>query len=286
MAFDLRQQGAGLTRRRGALLAALVLLLAASTGRAADSDEHYDLFHPVPTDKLGPMVTDRPGQTNGPFTVAPGHLQIETGVINYTYDHRSDFQRLDVFSQTEFRVGLAPNWEISFVVNPFSWQRQQGVSSSGIGDTTVQGKWTAWSDASGNTALGVIPFISLPTAQNGLGAGGTEGGVFFPFATPLPAGFSLGVMPGAFGARNPNGGYHTQVQASASLSRTLVGNLSAFGEFAASIDPMHASDWIGTIDFGLIYLITPNLQLDVGMNVGVTRAANDINPFLGLSVRF
>ena len=26
------------------------------------------------------MVTDRPGVTNGPYTVAPGHLQVETGV--------------------------------------------------------------------------------------------------------------------------------------------------------------------------------------------------------------
>jgi hypothetical protein len=45
-------------------------------------------------------------------------------------------------------------------------------------------------------------------------------------------------------------------------------------------------EWVGSINFGLAYLITDDLQLDVGMNVGVTRAAPDVNPFLGLSMRF
>jgi hypothetical protein len=248
--------------------------------------ENYDLFHPIARSSLSPMVTDRPGQTNGPFTVAPGHLQIETGVISYTYDHGSKLNRADFFSQSEFRVGLVPDGEIDLVLNPFSWQRQAGVSESGFGDTTLQGKWTVWTDASGNSGLGLIPFVTFSTAQHGLGNGGIQGGVFFPFVTSLPADFSLGFMPGAFAARNAIGGYHTQIVASVSISHLIVGSLSAFGEFASSIDPHHASEWVGTVDFGLIYLVTPDLQLDAGMNVGVTHAAPDVNPFLGLSVRF
>jgi hypothetical protein len=247
---------------------------------------NYDLFHPMPRSALSPMVTDRPGQTNGPFTVAPGHLQIETGVISYTYDHGSKLNRADFFSQSEFRFGLVPDGEIDLVLNPFTWQRQAGVSTSGFGDTTLQGKWNVWTDASGNSGLGLIPFVTFSTAQRGLGNGGIQGGVFFPFEIPLPADFSLGFMPGAFAARNAMGGYHTQIVASVSISHLIVGSLSAFGEFASSIDPHRASDWVGTVDFGLIYLITPDLQLDAGMNVGVTHAAPDVNPFLGLSVRF
>jgi hypothetical protein len=261
----------------------VALLVANDSSRPA---ENYDLFHPVPQSALTPMVTDRPGQTNGPFTVAPGHLQIETGVISYTYDHGSKLNRADFFSQSEFRIGLIPDGEIDLVLNPFSWQRQAGASASGFGDTTLQGKWTVWADASGNAGFGLIPFITFSTAQHGLGNGRAQGGVFFPFETPLPADFSLGFMPGAFAARNPMGGYHAQIVASVSVSHGLVGELSAFVEFASSIDPHHASEWVGTVDFGLIYLITPDLQLDAGMNVGVTHAAPDVNPFLGLSVRF
>jgi hypothetical protein len=40
------------------------------------------------------------------------------------------------------------------------------------------------------------------------------------------------------------------------------------------------------VDFGLTYELTPNIQLDAGINVGVTKAAPDFNPFVGLSWRF
>jgi hypothetical protein len=232
------------------------------------------------------MVTDRPGQTNGPFTVASGHLQIETGLISYTYDHGSKLNRADFFSQSEFRFGLVPDGEIALVLNPFSWQRQDGSSISGFGDTTLQGKWTTWTDTSGNSAFGVIPFVTLPTSQHGLGAGGTQGGAFFPVSLGLPKEFELGFMPGAFAAHSGSRGYHVQVVSSVSISHPVVGTLSAFGEFASNIDVKHPSDWIGTVDFGLVYLITHDLQLDLGMNLGVTRGAPDMNPFLGLSTRF
>ena len=106
-----------------------------------------------------------------------------------------------------------------------------------------------------------------------------------PLQLSLPADF-LGFMPGVSAAPNTSGGgYHPQIAASVSLSRTLGGNLSAFGEFAANLDPSHGSQWVGTVDFGLIYLLTNDLQLDLGMSVGVTRGRR-IAPFLGLSVRF
>ena len=47
-----------------------------------------------------------------------------------------------------------------------------------------------------------------------------------------------------------------------------------------------SSDWVGTVDFGINWLIRDNLKLDGGVNVGVTQAASDLNPFLGLTWRF
>jgi hypothetical protein len=43
---------------------------------------------------------------------------------------------------------------------------------------------------------------------------------------------------------------------------------------------------IGTVDAGFTYALTEDIQLDAGVNIGVTRAADDWNPFLGLSWRF
>jgi long-subunit fatty acid transport protein len=37
---------------------------------------------------------------------------------------------------------------------------------------------------------------------------------------------------------------------------------------------------------GVAYRLSKNLQLDAGINFGATPAADRINPFVGLSVRF
>ena len=48
----------------------------------------------------------------------------------------------------------------------------------------------------------------------------------------------------------------------------------------------NGSSWVGTVDLGLTYALTKNIQLDAGVNIGVTRAADDWNPFVGISFRF
>jgi hypothetical protein len=40
------------------------------------------------------------------------------------------------------------------------------------------------------------------------------------------------------------------------------------------------------VDVGLLLGLTDHLQLDAGVNVGVTDAADDVNPFVGLAWRF
>ena len=41
-----------------------------------------------------------------------------------------------------------------------------------------------------------------------------------------------------------------------------------------------------TADGGLTLGVTDDLQLDAGVNLGLSRGADDVNPFLGLAVRF
>jgi hypothetical protein len=47
-----------------------------------------------------------------------------------------------------------------------------------------------------------------------------------------------------------------------------------------NIGPRH------TLDPSLQWLVTPNLQLDAGAYLGLTRAAPDWNPYVGISVRY
>jgi hypothetical protein len=65
-----------------------------------------------------------------------------------------------------------------------------------------------------------------------------------------------------------------------------VGELSGYVEFFSSVSTEDDSEWIGTVDLGLTYGVSADIQLDAGVNIGVTRAADDINPFVGISWRF
>src|SRR5258708_17675367 len=49
----------------------------------------YNLFNPTPCGQLRDFAPDRPDQTEGPFTVDAGHLQVEEGIFQYTYTNQS-----------------------------------------------------------------------------------------------------------------------------------------------------------------------------------------------------
>lgn len=46
------------------------------------------------------------------------------------------------------------------------------------------------------------------------------------------------------------------------------------------------SQFVATFDTDLRYLLTENLQLDADVNIGITQATDDFNPFVGLTMRF
>ena len=82
-------------------------------------------------------------------------------------------------------------------------------------------------------------------------------------------------------------GYQGDYQILFNLSHPIIGEVvTAAIELALefpgdpNIGPRH------TIDPSLQWLVTPNLQFDVGIYVGLTKAAPDFNPYVGLSFRF
>lgn len=81
-------------------------------------------------------------------------------------------------------------------------------------------------------------------------------------------------------------GHHPEFVNSVTFSHDLIGNLAGYAEFYSSVSTERGAPWVGTVDFGLTYGLTKNIQLDAGINIGVTRSADDWNPFVGLSFRF
>ena len=254
----------------------------------------YNLFNPVPSAWLRELTPDRPDKTESPYTVDAGHFQLEMDFANYTYDQTSGTTtRAWNAAPVNFKAGLFNQVDVQFVFDNYLNVRTENratgatIVQSGIGDFTTRLKINLWGDDGGNTAFALLPFVKFPTSTGNLGNDAVEGGVIFPLAVKLPGDFDLGLETAVSFLRDGSDrDYHEDFFNSVTLGHALIGRLSAYLEFFSDLSTENHSGWIGTVDTGLEFLVTKNVQLDCGCNFGVTRAADNFNPFAGITVRF
>lgn len=254
----------------------------------------YNLFRPVPASLLREMATDRPDKTESAYTVDAGHYQIEMDVLSYTSDRtKHDSTRSLAIASTNFKVGVLNNVDLQMVIETYNIERtkdrdrRDSSRLSGFGDASLRAKINLWGNDGGPSALSVMPFVKIPTATGGLGNGSTEGGVIFPFAMDLPADWGLGAQVEVDHLADSNGSnYHHEFSQTVTVSHDIVGNLGGYVELFSSVSNERHSAWIATFDLGFTYALSRDVQLDAGVNIGLTDAADDINPFLGLSLRY
>jgi hypothetical protein len=241
------------------------------------------------------LTSDRPDATESPYTVEPGRVQIESSFAQYTRDRHNPEHadvRVEGWSVAPFnvRVGLAPNAELQVVVDSYLdvkvEDRDAGVTERvrGFGDVTLRAKWNFWGNDGGPNAFGVMPFVKLPTARDGLGNEEVEGGVIFPFAAELPGGWGFGAMTEVDVVRNAeDDGYALAWVNTATVSHDITETLGGFLELASEVGEGKP---VLAFNCGLTYAVNANLQLDAGVNVGLSRAADDLTLFTGVVKRF
>lgn len=265
---------------------------------ADEAKSAYHLFHPAPRELMREMSTDRPDQTESPYTVDAGHFQVEMDFVNATFDRdRSGGGdvRTEVWgiAPLNLKLGLLNNVDIQFAFDTqVSSRVEDGVAgtvdeASGLGDLQTRLKINLWGNDGGTTAFAMMPFVKWPLPSNDLRNGKTEGGVIFILGYELPAGWGSAVMTEFDFVRNAaNEGYDTDFVNSITFSHDIVGNLGWYVEFFSVVSTARESDWQGQADVGITYAVNDNTQLDMGCNFGVTQSAPDFNPFIGLSWRY
>jgi len=265
---------------------------------ASKDKSRFHLFNPTPVALMRELTTDRPDKTESPYTVDAGHFQVEMDLANFTQD-REDGMRTRAWNiaPVNFKVGLLNNADLQVVFDSYIHERVEDraarttETTSGVGDLTVRLKINLWGNDGGQTAFAIMPFVKAPTNSHGLGNHSVEGGVIFPLAVELPAGWSMGLMTEVDFLRDEvDRGYHAEFINTVTFSHDIVGKLGGYVEFFSSVSTERGARWVGTVDvgltYGLTYGLTKNIQIDAGCNIGVTRSADDVNPFVGISVRF
>jgi hypothetical protein len=290
-------------KTRGAVLV-LGMLAISLPAFAADEPKpdksQYNLFNPTPVDQMRELAPDRPDTTEEPRTIDAGHYQIEFSFADYNFDRRNKERQtaktLSVLPML-LKVGLLDNVDLQLGVNPFVWERTRDRASGeaqearGLADSEMRLKINVWGNESGKTwetAFAVMPWVGMPTGTGGLSADHVEGGLILPLSIELPLDFSLATMVEVDFLHSEDQGGRTVVDFvhSASLGHQIYGDLNGFVEYAGFASFKHDHQYQGYLDFGLTYQIGKNVQVDGGMRVGLTPAADDVGFYSGITLRF
>ena len=264
------------------------------TGKPPPDKSAYNLFNPTPLELMRELTPDRPDKTESPCTVDAGHFQLELDFANYTEDN-ADGVRTETWNvaPVNLKVGVLNNVDVQFILDDYLHTRTVDhaagttTTQSGFGDFTTRVKINLWGNDGGPTAFGVMPFVKFPTNTDHLGNDAVEGGVIFPLAVKLPGNWDMGMETAATVLQNSgNSREHAEFINSVTFDHAIIGKLSGYCEFFSSVSTERGASWVGTVDVGLEYLVTKDVQLDCGCNVGVTHAADNVNPFAGITVRY
>ena len=275
----------------------MIFLMVSAPSLAADK-AGYSLFNPTPPAQLRELSTDRPDKTESPYTVDAGHYQIEMDIVSYTHDHDKSGGANTVANGygvgvTNFKMGLSQSTDLQFVVESYLYADVKDkltgakADASGFGDVTVRLKHNIFGNDGGDSAFAVMPFVKLPTNTDNLGNNDVEGGLIVPYGFALTDSIGMGVMTQINANKDTDdSGYHAEFVNSVTVSTGLTDALSAYAEFFTSRATESDRHWENTLDFGVTYGVGDNLQFDAGINIGVTDAADDYNPFVGVSYRW
>jgi len=243
-----------------------------------------------------PLTTDRPDRTESPYTVDAGLFQAEIDLFTYrgdVSDEGEPQQRTNSYAlfPINMKAGLTHNIDLQLVLQTFAWNEETASGSTqrkrGLGAISVRTKINMWGNDAGRTAFALMPFVAF-VSDPGESRRIVNFGLVMPFRVDIGGGWGLATMAEFdFAAEAAGSPRKVAMIGSASIGRGIVGPLSFYVEvYGGTILADESTDWEGTGDLGLTLGIGPNVQLDAGLNLGITGLASDVNPFLGLAFRF
>lgn len=174
------------------------------------------------------------------------------------------------------------------------------------GDLTVRLKYNLLGNDGGPVAIGLMPYLTIPESDFNLFSEQYEFGLIVPFGFDIGKGYGLGAMAEFDITRDWTGGMRLDLVNSVTVSHELFSSIGMYLELfsqlptqsspapvytmenpspeRSSIDDLD-DDWKGTFDLGFTFGIGQNIQLDLGSNIGLSEASEDLTLFSGLSFR-
>jgi len=269
-----------MTRCPPAALAAAALALAAlahATALAADA-----------------IATDRPDFVESSDVVGKGRVQIETGVSferNKTADERTRARS----TPTLVRVGVSDTLELraesEVFVRSTAADRATGAvqRDSGTADVSLGVKWHMLDgdEAAGKPAVAWLLHADIDSGTRALRGTGVRPSLRGVAEWELPGDAALGVMAGAMWDRQPEGKRFTSGILAVTVSKGWTSEFRTFVEVAGRQTTSKTNGGnVLTLDAGITYLLSGDLQIDAAVARGLNRNTPDLQFGFGVSMRF
>jgi len=253
--------------------------------------KQYTLFRPTPRRYMRPMVPDRPGITESPYSVDAGHVQYEADALRLLTRREGTTYGHDWYiNHALAKVGLSDRTDLQVGVDSYTDTRNydeadpaQTQEYRGLGDVTLRLKHTLVGDDNSRWALGLIGYMTLPTGGP-RGDGAVEFGAVLPAVYQLTKPWSIGgqVATEVYWDRDTQSRY-LQLTPTFTTDYQFTKLVQAFVELVGYKD-VRQVQWRSSVNTGLQLDISDNVQFDFGTHLPITNSV-DREYFLGLSFR-
>ena len=240
------------------------------------------------------ICADRPGLDTPACTVDRGHLQLETGIGDWTRE-RDASERTDtvLVGGTQLRYGLTDAIEARLAWTPYGQVRTRDRTTgaldrhSGVGDVTLGVKANPI-DRGAALSLALLPYATLPAGRRPIGAGDFGAGLLVPLGYELCDGVQLEATPEVDAAVDEDGtGRHLAFGGAGGLGIDPTRSVTLSAEVAVlrDHDPAgHATTELA--GFSAAWRPRGDWQLDLGTNLGLDRDSPDVEVYLGIAKWF
>ena len=233
---------------------------------------------------VGPMITDRPDQTESSATVPPRSLQLETGV-NFIDDggRARDIE----FGTTLLRIGLVEDWELRVATDGWIVQLE-GNEEEGVGDGELGFKWRFLEHQGNRPEMALLAGISIPVGKDEFSSDRADPSFRLLLSHEVgrySVGYNLGVAweTLSFGT---NKSTLSTAQYTVAAGTDITDRMGAFAELFGDI-PLNAPGGPAhSVDGGITYALNANVQWDVATGFGLTSEADNWFLTTGMSIRF
>ncbi|QNE40782.1 transporter [Hymenobacter sp. NBH84] len=274
-----------------------ILLLVGLSARAQTNDtisvdkSHYDLFHPTPRKYMRPMVPDRPGITESPYTVDAGHFQLENDGLRLLNSRDGDARDRSLYlNHVLMKIGLTNRTDLQVGLNSYTinkhWEDKGTMEperQARMGDMVVRLKRNLIGDDNKGFALAAIGYVRLPTGKE-VGDGAVEYGLLVPVIYMLPHDWNIGAQTAAEWMYDRESTSHfVLLTPTFTIDKVFTHWLEGFAEVVGHWDTSK-NRWQAGVNLGPQFDVSDNLQFDIGTHIALNRQT-DHEYFVGFSFR-